>query len=187
MLIGHLPAGYLATAALTRSGGRRLLALGLACSVAPDLDLLYFYGVDSGLHHHAFPTHWPVTWLAVGLIVGLAWRPIAGLVAGGNGLLHLGLDTIAGEVRWLAPVSEWPLTLVAVPTRFESWVLSFLTHWTFGVEVAIAVAAGVVWWRRRGSRAGDREGVGQVAHESSEAGDPGAGSRVEAPPRLPPA
>lgn len=71
MLIGHLPAGYLAsTVALDRLGAdrplrTRLLAVGLFASVAPDIDLLYFHGVDSSAHHHAFPTHWPVVWLAL--------------------------------------------------------------------------------------------------------------------------
>lgn len=156
MLIGHLPAGYLATtAALDRAGvgaatRRRLLALGLIASVAPDLDLLYFYGVDSGVHHHALPTHWPVTWLALG---GLAWlvgrRAWVGAVVAGGGVLHLALDTIAGEVRWLAPVSDASVTLVTVPARFDSWILSFVTYWTFGAEIAVTALAVAVWARRR--------------------------------------
>lgn len=165
MLIGHLPAGYLAsTAALDAVGldglvRRRLLTAGLVASVAPDLDLLYFYGVDSGVHHHAFPTHWPVVWVGVAL-VGLAvaaasgrraWG-LGGLMVGAGGLLHLALDSVAGEVRWLAPASDWSLTLVTVPARFDSWVLSFLTHWTFGVElVLVALAVGVAWRRARES------------------------------------
>lgn len=46
-LIGHLPAGYLATAPLlgrsTPPERRRLLVLGLAASARPDLALFYFY------------------------------------------------------------------------------------------------------------------------------------------------
>ena len=162
MLIGHLPAGYLAsTVALDRLGfapsvRRRLLAAGLIASVAPDLDLLYFYGVDRSLHHHAFPTHWPITWLAVAVLGGFAavvtgrraWAWM-GVFVGVGGLLHLVLDSIAGEVRWFAPASDWSLTLVTVPSRFDSWILSFVTHWTFAVEVALVVLGAAVWWRRR--------------------------------------
>ena len=58
MLIGHIPAGYLATSAvlrrrqLGRDVRRRLMLLGLAASVAPDVDLLWFFLVDHRRHDH---------------------------------------------------------------------------------------------------------------------------------------
>ena len=162
MILGHVPAGYLAaTAALDRAGvegGQRqwLLAVALVASVAPDLDLLYFYAVDGSVHHHSFPTHWPLTWIAgagVGLLVAAARRSpflaLASVVAGAAGLLHLALDTVAGAVRWGAPFSDRAYTLVDVPASHEWWVASMVLHWTFAVEVALVMAAGVVAWRRR--------------------------------------
>ena len=162
MIIGHLPAGYLAaTGALTalrqRPRLRRaLLGVALACSVAPDLDLLYFYGVDRSVHHHAFPTHWPLAWLAAGA-AGLAVAALArsralalGVACGvGAALLHIALDSIAGEVRWGAPSSGAETTLVEVPARYGWWVWNVVGHWTFAVEAAVTLAALAVWWRRR--------------------------------------
>ncbi|MEM1057516.1 MAG: metal-dependent hydrolase [Bacteroidota bacterium] len=163
MIIGHLPAGYLAaTAAVDRfpvTDRRRLLGAALAASVAPDLDLLYFYTLGGDIHHHAFPTHWPLLWLAMGGI-GLAVaavirsRAVALSVAFATGaaLLHIALDSIAGEVRWGAPFSDASTTLVEIPVRFDWWVWNMLLHWTFAVEAAITVAALVVLWHRRARR-----------------------------------
>jgi hypothetical protein len=158
VIIGHLPAGYLAaTAALNRLGlsgpmRRALLLTALVASVAPDLDLVVFYATGGHVHHHAYPTHWPLAWLA-GIAIGLAatWhRPALALgvaFAGAAGLLHLALDSIAGAVRWGAPFSDHATTLVDVPARHASWVTSMVLHWTFGAEVVLAVVAGAVWWR----------------------------------------
>lgn len=146
MLIGHPPTGNLAsTAVLDRLGvGNRLrqslLVTGLVASVAPDLDLLYFYGVDHSVHHHSFPTHWPLLWLAVAasvlFVAAIRRSRVLALGSGFVGvgaLLHLALDSVAGSVRWLAPWSDLETTLIGVPAQYSSWILSFVTHWTFGV------------------------------------------------------
>lgn len=164
MFIGHLPAGYLAThSILLRHPApapcrRRLLALGMAASVLPDLDLLWFYLVDQRRHvHHAYLPHLPLFWLAVfaaaALILRLrgagrsAW--LATAIIGANILLHLVLDTIAGGVRWLWPFSRAELVLAHVPARYGAWVLNFVLHWTFALELALMGAALVVAWRMR--------------------------------------
>ena len=165
MLIGHLPAGYLAATAALRNTSpaerTSLMAATLVGSVLPDLDLLYFYGVDSSVHHHALPPHWPLLWVAVGIASSslLArtdcgrWGRI-GLAVSAAALLHCGLDSIAGSVRWLAPFSDHETTLVTIPATHDSWIVSFITHWTFGVELALVALAAVVWRiRRRCSRA----------------------------------
>jgi hypothetical protein len=163
VIIGHLPAGYLAaTAALDRLGStesqrRVLLTVALVASVAPDIDLVAFYATGGHVHHHAYPTHWPLAWLAA-TALGLAatWRrPAIALgvaFAGAAGLLHLALDSIAGAVRWGAPFSDGVATLVDVPARHASWVTSMVLHWTFGAEIVLAIVAGVVLWRRRTAR-----------------------------------
>ena len=171
MIIGHLPAGYLvATAALDRLGlpsrrRRTLLLAALVASVAPDLDLLYFYATGGRVHHHALPTHWPSLWLALtaaGLLAAavVRSRPLAvgAAFVGGAGLLHLLLDSVAGAVRWAAPFSDRALTLVEVPARHGWWVWSMVGHWTFGAEVVLALAAGAVAWARR--RGGGVPGAG---------------------------
>ena len=157
MFIGHVPAGYLATRLLLGRVGlqgrpaRHLVGLGMAASVAPDLDLLWFYFVDDQQHvHHSFLPHLPSAWaLALGGLLAAAW--VAGrsgallvpvLVVGSNAAIHLTLDTVAGGIRWLWPVSDHEFALVSVPARFSPWYLNFVLHWTFALElVLVGVAA----------------------------------------------
>jgi len=160
MFIGHLPAGYLLTKALTRGPlplPKGLMAMGLVASVLPDLDLIWFYLVDARQTvHHAYLFHMPLFWVALaagiwGLGRLLRWRH-AGLfaaVALANLLLHMGLDTIAGGIGWLRPFSEVETTLVQVPARYHWWVWNFVLHWSFALEILVVAAAGMVFWRER--------------------------------------
>ena len=171
MLIGHIPAGYLAaTPVLDRLGltprrRRTLLIVALVASVAPDLDVLAFYATGGQVHHHAFPTHWPLAWLAVtglGLAVAAVrrsrWVALLALTVGAAAFLHLSLDSIAGAVRWGAPFSSHETTLVEVPARYAHWIVSMVLHWTFGVELLIAAVA----WRRRAGPGNPTSGPGRV-------------------------
>ena len=161
MLIGHLPAGYLAgTAALDRLAvparqRRALWTALLVASVAPDLDVLAFYTVGGDVHHHAYPTHWPLAWAGItglGLVAGTLARNrfvvLLSIAAGAAALLHLSLDSIAGAVRWGAPFSTHETTLVRVPAVRSHWIWSMVLHWTFAVEVTLAAVAAWVWRRR---------------------------------------
>lgn len=68
MFIAHAPAGYLLLRVLsTRLQYRLSLWLtGLFFSVAPDLDLIWFYAFsDRSIPHHQFVTHWPLFWLVL--------------------------------------------------------------------------------------------------------------------------
>ena len=135
------------------------MAAALIGSVLPDLDLIYFYGVDSSVHHHAFPPHWPLFWLAglsasslgIAITENKTWAQV-GLVVSAAALLHCLLDSIAGSIRWLAPFSDRETTLVTVPATHDSWIVSFVTHWTFGVELALMAAAFLVWGLPRRSK-----------------------------------
>ena len=94
--------------------------------------------------------HWPLFW---GLIAALSWALARALgwrgagpfilVALANLTLHLALDSIAAGVGWLQPFSALEVNLVEVPARYDWWVWNFVLHWTFGLELAIAVAAGL--------------------------------------------
>jgi inner membrane protein len=163
LFIGHLPAGYFATTPLlgrsTPRERRRLLLLGLAASVLPDLDLFYFYFVDERRHvHHSYLPHLPLAWaaalgaaavvLAVLRARRTAWLALA--ILGINVLLHLVLDTVAGGIRWLWPFSDVEISLTSVRARYHPWILNFVLHWTFALELALMAAA---LWRLRWSRA----------------------------------
>ena len=168
MMVAHLPAGYLLTAGALSSTGadkqpraRLLFAIGLIASVAPDVDGLLWAGVKlTGRpvpHHHAYPTHWPLVWLMLVLVVAvvavvLKNRTALGgaAVAGLNLALHGVLDSVASPMAWGAPFSDATWEMVRVPpTHGDKWVLSMLDHWTFGLEVGLVVLAAVVLlWRR---------------------------------------
>ena len=163
MFLAHLPAGYLATTFVQKIAGDQstaVLATGLVASVLPDMDLFWFYLVDDRQTvHHSYFTHTPVFWLGAGAIAWLilkAMRHRSAALFVGVGLmgvmLHLILDSIAAEIHWLWPHSDFELNLVVVPASHNWWVWNFIFHWTFLVEALIIVAALVVWVVKRKMR-----------------------------------
>lgn len=148
VFIAHLPAGWLLGRALGERAARRAL---LAGAVAPDLDLLWWWLVDHGtVHHHRYLTHLPAVWALVALAAALTLRRRARRVAlamCAGVLLHIALDSVVGDVAWLWPWSSRLFSLVTVAPTGGHWVWSFVSHWSFGIEVAIVVVAGV-WWAR---------------------------------------
>jgi inner membrane protein len=156
MFIAHLPAGYLLSR--LHPALKRDSVWVMAGAVSPDLDMLYFTLVDAGAtHHHHYLTHRPALWLALcalSLLVRHAAlaRPLCALSLGA--LLHVALDSVAGAIDWGWPIWTWGGPLVIVPATYDWWVMSFLTHWTFAVELLICLSAAVWFWqdRMRGAR-----------------------------------
>ncbi|MFK7751496.1 MAG: metal-dependent hydrolase [Sedimentitalea sp.] len=153
MFIGHFPAGYLAMRAARARG--HVMMWGLIGAVAPDLDMLAFhFWYDGAVHHHNFVTHRPAVWAGItvvallGLWLGRQPWAFAMLAFGAAGLLHMCLDSIVGQIAWGWPFSEAAAPLVVVSATHDWWVMSFLTHWTFGVELIVCATALLVWWRR---------------------------------------
>lgn len=151
MFIAHLPAGYLLTSAIqarTKDRSLSLLATGLAASVLPDTDLLWFYLVDQRQHvHHAYMTHTPAFWIGLAAMawlaakaLRLAWAPLYIGVALTNLLMHLVLDSVAAEIRWLWPLSNAEFGLFHIPAVHGWWVWNFVLHWTFLFEVTLCTA-----------------------------------------------
>ena len=176
VFIAHLPAGYLVALVVERatsstaaptSAPRALRRALLVGAVAPDADLLWWWWVDHGaVHHHRYATHLPAVWLA-SLVLATLWRVSAqtavlrgallGLSVGA--LVHVLLDTVAGDIAWLWPVDDRFFSLVRVPATGGHWVRSFVTHWTFLLELSlVGVAALLLFARRR--RPGTKEGEG---------------------------
>lgn len=157
MFIGHLPGAYLIFRATAPNLGKLAFAAAMIGAVAPDIDILWFYLVDDrGHHHHSYLTHRPIIWagfLLVGLLIR-QWLYRVGTFLtflGAGGLVHLLLDSITGEVAWLWPLSNATYPLVTVQATHSHWILSFLNHWTFKVEILITVVALIVLvatWRR---------------------------------------
>lgn len=162
MFIAHLPAGYLLTRYGQRIVGdssRAILATGLVASVIPDLDLFWFYLVDDRqVVHHSYVTHMPLFWVG---LAGLVWAlcrvlklrkaPLYIGIALAGVLLHMMLDSIAAEVKWFWPFSDYEFGLVVIPASHDWWVWNFILHWTFAAELAIIAGAGAIWMFRRGA------------------------------------
>lgn len=160
MLIAHLPAGYLIAKLTQRTG--RFLTKGefiatLIGAVIPDIDMIWFWTVDHRQHHHhGYITHWPSFWLMV-FLVGLAitlllskraWISVMCLFFFGT-MSHMVLDSVAAPIMWLAPLSDNWFELSHVPASAHGATYALLTHWTFGVELAICLTAAVVFYRKR--------------------------------------
>ena len=162
MLIAHLPAGYiLGRLARDRPGARSTSPDGLAwavplamfASILPDLDLFWFYFVDNrAIHHHRYWVHIPFFWMVVAMVIlpilwRSRWRDYALLFLAAI-FLHLLMDTVGGGIMWGAPFNTHLYTLVEVPATRSHFLLSFIFHWSFLLELAICAVAGVMWWRR---------------------------------------
>lgn len=159
MFIGHIPAGYLTyrllAPALARRGAlhERLMFWGVLGAILPDLDLLYFYGVDHRQHHHhSYFTHFPLVWIgllclsAIWLRRNVEYGALALLFSLG-GFIHLVLDTLVGDIWWFAPFVDRPYVFFTVAAIHEPWWLNFVLHWSFALELLLVVAA-LVMWRR---------------------------------------
>ncbi|OGR13029.1 MAG: hypothetical protein A2341_08180 [Deltaproteobacteria bacterium RIFOXYB12_FULL_58_9] len=153
MFVGHLPAGYLTAAALCSRDapgvvrGRLWWAAALVGSVLPDLDMFYFYTLGQRQTlHHVYWTHLPFVWACVAVV--LLWHPVSRVfVVSVFG--HLLFDTIAGGVLWLWPFDSRSVVLVEVPAVYGWWVWNFIFHWSFAFEIAVTLAAVIVWLIRR--------------------------------------
>lgn len=123
------------------------MVAGLAGSLAPDLDMLWFYLVDGqSTHHHHYLTHRPALWL-LGLSLAIMVRTPVGIAFTAAAMLHLALDSIVGEIAWAWPFSDITAPLVIVPATQEFWLMSFLVHWTFKVEIVLTlIAASIAIW-----------------------------------------
>ncbi len=157
MFIAHLPAGYLTAAAARRCSlrSRGLVTACLLGSLLPDADLFYCYFADGGrVHHHLYWPHWPIVWLTLLLASlalwrlsrGRAWAVVASFLAG-SALLHVALDCVAGDVPLFAPWSMRFYALAKVEALYSPWWLNFLLHWTILAELALVLAALVIFIR----------------------------------------
>lgn len=161
MFIAHLPAGYILSKGVVALGQlrrlseqtkRRLIAAGMIGAIFPDIDLLYFYFIDHRQHgHHSYWTHLPVFWEAALLVwIALFWNRSCtwfwlGTAFGLSALGHMVLDSTAGGIRWLYPLSLEYFRLAHIPAGQAWWVMNFVLHWTFWLEIVIVVGAGIFY------------------------------------------
>ncbi len=169
MIITHLPAGYILSKLACKHFANHIgnystfMWWGLFGAIAPDIDLLYYDLIDQRrtLHHKYF-SHYPICWLiliiiAIGLFTWKAKGKTIGyysLIFAVSGFFHIILDTIIGNIWWLAPFIDRPFSLVTMPHRFHPWWLNMMLHWSFFIELII-VACGAWFWVRSTSNSVD--------------------------------
>lgn len=158
MFIAHLPAGYLVSRFINRSGSRNnltwTLIAGMLGGIFPDIDLLYLYLLDATpQHHHTYWTHLPIAWLGIGVLAWVAARQrstafrqaLAAFLLGW--MSHLWLDSITGDIWWLYPLIDRPYSLTQVHAVYEPWWMNFLLHWSMALELGIIALA--IWLEQK--------------------------------------
>lgn len=163
MMIAHLPAGYLLSTALSKKWRitndqlhKYFILAGISGSIFPDIDIIYFYLVDNKQHHHhSFFTHYPILWVALIIISYLFLKNnrlksfgLIAMIFSINGFLHMMLDSLVGDIRWLTPFSNQAFSLFDVAATHAYWWLNFIFHWSFLVELLIVVI-GIYVYRNR--------------------------------------
>lgn len=166
MFVAHVAGGYLITRSYLHSFNRfslddkslkYYLIFGLVCSVLPDIDLFYFYLIDHRQHpHHTYWTHIPLFWvLCTGFLFFMAKaisnknRDSLWVILLLNTELHMVLDSVAGGIFWLYPFNHEYFRIFKVTARFDWWVLNYIFHWTFLLELLIITVAVFVYYQDR--------------------------------------
>jgi inner membrane protein len=162
MFVAHIPAGYICGKSLlqrfasTGAPAKLLLLTSIIGAIAPDLDLFYFYLIDQRrTPHHLYWPHYPLVWLVL-LAASAGWLRAARAKLHAalacmfciGGMVHVMLDTIVGDIYWLAPFQFAPFSFFVVPSLYQPWWLNFILHWSFLLEVLVAGWA-VVLYRRK--------------------------------------
>ena len=156
MLIAHIPTGYIVAKALKHER-KSLIIASMIFSLLPDLGLIYFYLFDGRQtsHREYFP-HLPLVMCAAFLLTLPLYRmkffekfkPYYVLFFV-NWAAHLVLDTFTERIYWLWPFSSRGFMLVEVPAAFGHWIVSFVLHWSFTVELAIVAVAVAIFLKSR--------------------------------------
>ncbi len=155
MILGHLPAGYLVSRlAFSRFGSgsaalRWYLVCGMLGAIAPDTDLIYAtLFAREYRHHHTYWTHLPIVWISL-LLFSMGLRSLGRrhgfssclFIFSLNGLVHMVLDTIAGEIWWFAPFIDESFSFFSGYGGFERWWMNILFSWPFAIEMVIVTSA----------------------------------------------
>ena len=155
MTFGHLSAGYITSKLLFKGFehksvySKAFMFWGLFGSIAPDFDILYYFLLDHTFpNHHQYFSHLPLFWLTF-LLMSLFWlqlhhhrnqNPASAFIFTLNGFIHTILDTVTGEIWWLAPFVNKPFSLAAERSEIPNF-----TDWTFSIELFLILWALSLW------------------------------------------
>lgn len=154
MITAHLPSGIVLGKLLPKHPW--VFSAAILGAVLPDFDLIWFYFVDDrAFHHHKYWVHAPAFWAVIALITlpavnMFARRVFSVLIAFFLGLfVHICLDSIAGDIMWAWPFSDKLYHLVSVSARYDNWILNFVLHPVFLLEISIwCWAFALIFWIR---------------------------------------
>ncbi len=168
LLPGHIAFGYLASKAALHSidlpahEADIALLIGVISSVAPDLDLLYFFlrkrslKLQDDSSHRTLLSHAPLLWLASAIALALFgqsefWIAV-GLAIWAGSWSHFAGDSIEYGIMWLWPFSKRQFSLrkiseagpseKSLPRFYWRYFCDiYARNWTFWMEVTIICLA----------------------------------------------
>ncbi len=157
MVFAHIPSGYLLANLFVqkRKWPTWLLWLGMLGATFPDFDILLAeFTTHDMIGHRVSPMHFPIVWALVAAILltiilltkQKSWLPAWGVFFSAA-MLHLVLDTLVGDIYWLAPFSWTPIHIISIPSHHAWWLADHVLHWSFLFEIGIIVAAAIIFFR----------------------------------------
>ncbi|MGL4666876.1 MAG: metal-dependent hydrolase [Saezia sp.] len=166
MFIAHIPSGYITVKLLCKRIKQPSLSIkwlffwGLLGSVAPDLDMFYFYLIDARQNnHHSYWSHYPILWFPALFMSYVSYRRsssqrfknfmVYATLFSFTGCMHLILDSVVGGIWWLAPFIDRPYSLFPIYPKFKIWWLNFIISWVFLIEILITSYAIFLWRKSR--------------------------------------
>lgn len=157
MLIAHGPLGYLLAHTskrywqpLVAKPQHKLIFWAAAIGgIFPDIDLLYFYFIDSTVSHRQLLTHSFLVYGVVLLLAGLWLRflpyfktVVVGLLFFTLGAIsHVCADMFIGMAAGLAPISDTIFGLISIPWYRDSIFMQYNLATNFTAELVIIMLA----------------------------------------------
>ena len=156
MIIGHFPAGYILSKKLQHHYQfQKYLWVGLAASILPDFDAINFYLDNFEQNHHDYWTHIPFFWFLMALFTFVPVYlkknkdlTVIYILFFTNIFLHLFIDTITGEVKWLYPISDKYIAFFDWTLIYSFWGM-ILIYWSFLLEILVYLWALLIFLRSR--------------------------------------
>ena len=109
--------------------------------------------VDNFTHsQRLFPIFWIfISLLVIAVSINIRNRIIliCGLMLMLQSMIHMALDSVVGGILWLYPIDSTAYALFTVPAQFSHWILNFVFHWTFIIELGIVALAVISFFLRK--------------------------------------
>lgn len=161
MFLAHLPSGYIAAKFfekkfLNNISKKWLYFWVLLGSIAPDLDIFYFYFIDHKQHnHHSYWSHYPILWFPLLIICYFLYQSkklkhhqntlLYATLFSFMGCVHLILDSIGGGIWWLAPFKNKAYSIFSTNGQYDIWWFYLIFSKVFIIELLITAFALFLW------------------------------------------